>query len=108
MTASDIFYPGLVLCIVVLLGGAAAFAVTSWLFLSTDGRLRQCPECKTKGAGYITQTDTLEIFTNTEHRRRVAYQVTHESMEDHYECEKCGHTWVIAFTRTKRERQGVR
>ena len=107
MTASDIFYPGLVLCVVLLLGGLAAFGVTSWLFRMTDGRLRQCPSCKAKGAGYITQTETLETFTNTEYRRRVAHHVTHESLEDHYECEQCGHTWVIAFTRTTRERQSL-
>ena len=105
MSINDIFYPSLVICGLLGLGALVAVATTSWLFNVTDGRLRQCPNCKRKGAGYIFQTDTLDTRTNVEFRRRIAYLTTHESLEDHYECEHCGHTWIIPFNRTTREKR---
>lgn len=105
MNVNDIFYPGLIICGLLALGAIVAIATTSWLFNVTDGRLRQCPNCNAKGAGYITESDPIETRTTVEFKKRVAYLVTRESFEDHYECEKCGHNWMIPFTRTNREKR---
>ena len=105
MNVNDIFYPGLIICGLLIVGGLVIFATTSWLFKVTDGRLRRCPNCERKGAGYITHTDTIESNSHMDFKGRTAVRVTNEAFEDHYECEHCGHTWMIPFSRTTREKR---
>lgn len=105
MNPNDIIYPVAIICVfgsAVLLVG---MATTSWFMRVTDGRLRQCPNCHRKGAGYIVQTDSIESNSHMDFQGRTPLRITHEAFEDHYECEHCGHTWVVPFQRTTQEKR---
>ena len=105
MNASDIIYPAVIICGFAIAAILVVMATTSWLFRMTDSRLRQCPNCGRKGAGYITKTDTVDSKSHMDFTGRTPLRITHEAYEDHYECTHCGHIWVIPFQRTTREKR---
>ena len=105
MNASDIIYPALIICGFAAVAILVVMTATGWLFRVTDGRLRRCPNCKRKGSGYITKTDTVESKSHMDFSGRIPLRITNEAFEDHYKCEHCGHSWVIPFQRTRREKR---
>lgn len=105
MSAREIIFPVMIICGFATAAILVAMMTTGWLFRVTDGRLRQCPNCKRKGAGYIFKTDTVESQSHMDFSGRTPLRITNESFEDHYECEHCGHTWIIPFQRTSREKR---
>lgn len=105
MSARDVLFPALIICGFATVAILVAMVTTGWLFRVTDARLRQCPNCGRKGTGYITQTDTVESKSHMDFSGRTSLRITHEAFEDHYECEACGHTWMIPFERTSREKR---
>ena len=101
---TEIFYLALVVIFMFLLMmgvGVGAFMVWARVI---DGRLRKCPNCNQRGSGYITESEVLDRRRHIDYKGRVPVQTTIEDLNDHYQCEACGHTWSITFKHTEHKR----
>jgi hypothetical protein len=102
MTLIDLLYFALILLI-----GLATFAVF-WLiagyiiFRTVDSKLRGCPGCKRGATGIIVETETEYLGTHIDRMGRETVRIRTEKVIDHYECNRCGHTWVRSFERKER------
>lgn len=99
--------PLLLLLVCGLFGLILAVGIgASYLWLVWLGKeATKCPECGKRGAGELVESKVTKSRVYTEwvrrprilgwsaNRRRLI-QVTEQTLEDHFECERCGHRWT--------------
>jgi transposase len=102
MNWEDLFYPGLLMCLLLGIMVAAIFVSVTFWMRQVDNEYRKCPQCGEKGAGYIARSDVIESKSYVDHKAWRRKQITLEKIEDHYQCEKCGHTWTVLFEHATR------
>lgn len=73
------------------------------LFRSVDHNLRRCPNCKRGAVGKIIDTDIEPIQTRIDHSKLTPVRIKREKVTDHYQCERCGHTWMRSFERREQK-----
>ena len=99
---SEILYPLGLIAVMILAMLLVVFGAAMMWFRFVDRRLRQCPECKKPGSGYISESVTLDKRSHMDFKGRAPVRVTIEEVEDTYVCEACDHSWMIPFKRTER------
>ena len=72
-----------------------------WLRLMLRN-IRACPECGTKSAGEIVDTQEIVLSNHVDHRGRKPVRIKETKVIDEYKCNLCDHTWNRSFTRTDR------
>lgn len=107
MNFADIFYPGLVICGLLLLMLLVS-VLSSYIWLRhVDSRYRTCPECGKKGVGSVVETNVIEAATHIDHKGRRPKRVTVSTHEDVYHCEACDHRWTVNFKEEQRQEMAV-
>jgi hypothetical protein len=71
------------------------------LFRLIERRLHRCPNCK-RIAGTIIETETIPRGTQLDRTGKELVRVKTERVIDHYQCERCQHTWTHSFERVER------
>ena len=104
MDTIGLLYLSLMICGMFVIMLVISLAASSIWLRSVEGNLRQCPNCKKKGAGEIEEVDVLESETHMDFKGVYPTRKTMERLLDHYQCTHCGHEWTREFSRTKRER----
>ena len=100
----EVIIPILPMCGLLILVMLVGIALNSlWLRLMYR-RIRACPECGTKGAGEIIDTQEIVIANNVDYRGRKPVRLKETKITDHFRCESCAHTWSRSFTRKERIR----
>lgn len=103
MTFNDVFYPGLLICGLVV-AMLLVSLVSSYIWLRhVDSRYRKCPNCHKSGVGTVVETQLLTSSSHIDHKGRRPARVTVETHEDQYQCEACDHRWTVNFQEKKRQ-----
>jgi hypothetical protein len=100
----DVIVPILPMCglllLVLLLGIGLNYI---WLKFMLRN-IRACPECRTKAAGEVIDTEEIVISNNVDYRRRKPVRIKETKVIDHYKCKACDHTWIRSFNQQEREK----
>jgi len=99
MTLIDFLYFGLVLLIILAVFGVFWIVAGFILFRLVDRKLRRCPNCKRGAAGIIVESETEPHGIYTDRRGKDMVRIKSEKVIDHYQCNRCGHTWTRSFER---------
>jgi len=87
----------------------------SYLWLVWLGKeATKCPKCGQRGAGELRESEVIESRSYTEWERRLRVlggdadqrrrvQVTEQTFEDHFECERCKHRWTTTARQKTRD-----
>lgn len=102
MNLEGIFYPALLMCLLLGIMVAAILGSTLYWMRHVDNEYRKCPQCGKKGAGYVVHSEVIESKSYIDHKAWRRKQIKLEKIEDHYECENCQHTWTIMFEHATR------
>ena len=72
------------------------------IFRVVDRKLRACPGCKRRAAGFITDTEIEPLGSQVYHTGKSPMRVKSEKVTDHYECKHCNYTWMRTYERKER------
>ena len=99
MTFSDLLYL-LPVCLISLVAIALFWLVTTYfLFRSVDRNLRRCPKCKRAAAGTIVESEINPLPMQIDRNGLTLIRYKREKVTDHYQCNRCDHTWTRSFER---------
>ena len=98
----DIILPILPMCLILILVLLLGVGVNYlWLKIMLR-RIRACPECGAKAAGEVIDTEEIVISNKIERRGRKPFRTKETKIIDHFQCEKCSHTWKRSFIQKER------
>jgi len=102
MAFTDLFY--FLLILLILLAFFAVFWLVAGyiLFRLVDRKLRRCPNCKRGGTGIIIDSELESHGIRMDRMGKEMVRTRFEKVIDHYECSRCGHTWIRSFERKER------
>ncbi len=102
MDIGAFLYPSLLICLLfgVILAVGIGFSYL-WLVI-LHKQMSKCPQCKRKGGGDIVASEVISSQNHMDYKRNPPARVTVKTLEDHYECQHCGHQWTRTAQETTR------
>ena len=98
----DFFYPFFALCGFLLIFVIILFVTMGLWYRYVDNNVRGCPECETRGSGYIINTEVLNSSSHVERKGLRRYRITEEHLVDTYQCSNCHHEWTRTLNQKTR------
>ncbi|MEM7034726.1 MAG: hypothetical protein AAF629_34620 [Chloroflexota bacterium] len=90
----------LVMGLILLIGSSFVY----WGLTAMTKRFNRCPSCGKNDAGTIVETITLETNTHMDYKYKPPRRVIEKTLEDHYQCDFCDHTWNRTINEVKKMR----
>jgi hypothetical protein len=102
MDFGAIFYPTFLVLLLFGLIILVGVVFSYWWLVMFDKKLRTCPNCQTRGAGNVVESELIASQSQMDFKSHRPVRVTVKTFEDHYKCERCGHTWIRTAQETTR------